>query len=138
MGLALFITFVFMHIAFGLALAFFILYFADKSEGWLKSTGFFTGGLLLFLTIAAMITAGVFIAKNPHMMPPPSPHHDKMQHQIRMMREDTEDRINESSEKAEELKESPGKKIHKTGEDVKQGEKTGGACPINARQCENR
>lgn len=89
---AFFLTFIFLHIGFGLALAFFVFYLAEKTEGKLRNFGGFVGGLLVILAILTAISAPFAVAKK---------HHYYKMHE-RMHHEDM----------------------------IKQGEKTGGACPV--------
>ncbi len=113
MGTILFLTFIFLHVAFALALAFFVLYFAAKVEqSWLKNLGFITGWLLIILALVSMTGSSIYAAKNPHFLQHKHPHymHEKMHEKFMekgmpMMQEQKED------------------------DDAKKGRKTGAACP---------
>ena len=103
---AFFITFVFLHLTFGLALSFFIMYFSVKSEGWLKTFGYLTGWFLIVLSILVGILTPLFFIKV-NDLPCPYFMYKKMQ-----MRDQSIPMMEQG--KIEEEK----------------TEKTGGACPI--------
>jgi hypothetical protein len=94
-----------MHIAFALALAFFVLYFAQRTEGLIRKIGTFTGWFIIALALLSMLTALVFAAQNP-TFPPHSKYDNKMNKKMEVMNE-------------------------KDNEDDDKPERTGSACPIN-------
>lgn len=125
MSTALFMTFIFLHVAFGLALAFFVMYYAQKAEkAWLKNFGLLTGCLLIVLAVLSIILNTVFAIKHPHMGPPcPYPMHEKFRHE--RMREEGMPQMYERS------KEEPKEKSN--GKEIKLEKKTGAACPVNMK-----
>jgi len=86
MGISLFLTLMFLHVAFGLALAFFVMYYASKTEQKaIKTFGFIVGYLLIVLAVLSMILGSVFAAKGPHFRHCPYMMHEKMKYHEEMM-----------------------------------------------------
>jgi len=101
-----FITVIFLHIAFALALAYFVLYLADKAEGRLKSLGTFIGWLLIILAILSAIATPILAAKQHHRM------HERMKHEFMMHH---------------------GYPMMQQQQMPEHGKRTGGACPIEVK-----
>jgi len=89
MGISLFLTLIFMHIAFGFALAFFVMYYAFKTEhNRLKTFGFVVSYLLIVLATLSLILGSVFAVKRPHFPHCPYVKHEKIrQHHEDMMKQ---------------------------------------------------
>ena len=108
MGIALFMTLVFLHIALGLALAFLVMHFAFKSEHkTLKNFGFVVGYLLIVLAILAMLLGLIFVAKAPPFKHCPymnEKHEQMMQQGMPMMQEQKEENNEEIQEEKTEQK----------------------------------
>ena len=142
MSIALFMTFIFLHIAFGLALAFFVLHYAAKTESKsIKLFGFIVGYLLAALAVVSMILSSVLVAKKPHFMPYPPPYmHERIKHHEETMEHETPEIYEQKPEKKNEKniaykheikKESKGCPVKTKKElenDLKKGNITGAAC----------
>ena len=100
MGLTLFLTLIFLHIALGLALAFLVMFFALQTEHkYLRNFGLIVGSLLTVLALLSLIMGTVFAAKKPFMGCPYRTQ-EKMK-QERMM-QDGRPMMNEQREEIEE------------------------------------
>jgi len=135
MALSLFLTLLFMHIAFGLALAFMVMYFASRSQGWLKSLGFVVGGLLIFLAALSIILGSIFAATKPYSKNCPLYMHEKMQREkmteqgmpmMQGQREEKEDNLDD--EKTDNDSGCSLKSKEQLNKEIKEGKKTGAAC----------
>jgi len=158
MGIALFMTFIFLHIAFGLAIAFFVMYFASKAEHkGLKNLGYVVGYLLIVLAVITMILSAIFVAKKPHFMPCPHPfmnermrHEKMMEHGMPMMQKQQEEQQEEIQEQKSENKNMkniaykvqlkkqgkgcPVKTKKEIEKELKQGKRTGAACHADMKE----
>ena len=144
MGIALFMTFIFLHVAFGLALAFFVMHYASKSEPKnLRLFGFFVGYLLIALSLVSIITSAVLVAKKPHFMPYPPPpclrekfrHEEMNEHEKPEIYEQKSEKKNEKKitykhEAKNEGKSCPVKTKKDLEKDLKDGKITGAACRV--------
>lgn len=139
MGITLFLTLVFLHIALGLALAFLVMYFAFKTEHkGLKNFGFVVGYLLTMLAVLSLILGSIFVAKKPHLMPCPymqekMKYKEMIEHGMPMMQEQKdEDNEENSVSDAKQIKKEnngcPVKTKEQTEKDLEKGIKTGAAC----------
>lgn len=133
MNIALFITFMFLHIAFGLALAFFVFHYATKTEHKsIKKLGFIVGYLLIILAILSMFFSVVFIAKSPYYM------HEKIMKQgMPMMQKQQEDK-NTKKINFKQIKKSgkgcPVETKKEAEKELQQGRKTGAACHADMKE----
>lgn len=138
MHIALFLTLIFLHIAFGLAFAFIVMYFATKTENKaLQGFGYFVGSLLIVLAILSMVLGSIFVTKRPHFMHCPYEMHEKMKQEEMMkynmpqkpeIKEESKEEMNE--EKQEENKEKNEKNIsykHQESKSIK-------GCPIKTKK----
>ena len=123
MGTVLFMTFIFLHVAFGLALAFFVMHYAQKTEkAWLKNFGMLTGALLTVLAVLSIIFATVFAIKHPHLRPCPYSMHERFRHE--RMREEGMPGSHEGFR---------GDSERKPGKEIILEKRTGAACPVNVK-----
>jgi hypothetical protein len=152
MGISLFLTFIFLHIAFGLALAFFVLHYAAKTEHkMLKNFGFVVGYLLIILAVVSMILGTVFAVKKPHYghcpyMHENMKHEEMMEHGMPMMQEQKEEIQEQKPEDKNEKKISDKHQIRKEGKgcpvktkkeiekELKDGKRTGAACRADMKE----
>jgi len=139
MGIALFLTIVFLHIALGLALAFLVMYFAFKSEHkTLKNFGLAVGYLLITLAILSMIMGSIFVAKAPHYMHCPYMNEKMNQEEMMeksmpmMQKQQKQDKNKLSYEK--ENKGCPVKTGAQIEKDLKEGKITGAACNADMKE----
>jgi len=142
MGIALFMTLIFLHIAFGLALAFFVLHYASKTEHKaIKNFGFIVGYLLIVLAFLSMVLGAIFVAKRPHFMQHPCYMHERMRHHHEEMMEQgmpmmqqqkKEDKNEKKITYKHELRKSgkgcPVETKKEVEKELKQGKRTGAAC----------
>lgn len=145
MGIALFLTIVFLHIALGLALAFLVMYFAFKSEHKaLKNFGFIVSYLLIVLAILAMLLSSIFVAKKPSLIHCPYMHEKMMENGMPMMQKQKEENEEEIQEQKTEMKNEkniaykqqikkeskacPVKTKAQIEKELKTGKRTGAAC----------
>ncbi|OGH94620.1 MAG: hypothetical protein A2039_10190 [Candidatus Melainabacteria bacterium GWA2_34_9] len=132
MGIALFMTLVFLHIALGLALAFLVMHFAFKSEHKaLKNFGFIVGYLLIVLALLTMLLGTIFVATKSNLMSCPYKMHEKneqmMQQGMPMMNEQKE-------EDKEEIQEQKTEQKHEKNIAYKQQmKKESKGCPVKTR-----
>jgi len=159
MGIALFLTIVFLHIALGLALAFLVMHFAFKSEHKaLKNFGFVVGYLLIILAILAMLLGSIFVAKKPHYFkhcPYMHERHEQMMEQgMPMMQEQKEENNEEIQEEKTEQKNEkkiaykqqikkeskgcPVKTKAQIEKDLKLGKITGAACHADMKDSQKQ
>lgn len=145
MGIALFLTLIFLHIALGLALAFLVMHFAFKSEQKvLKNFGFVVGYLLIVLALLAMLLGSIFVAKAPSYMHCPYMHEKKnheemMEKGMPMMQEEKTETKNEKNicykkEIKKESKGCPVKTKAQIEKDLKDGKITGAACNAEMKE----
>ncbi|HBG48037.1 MAG TPA: hypothetical protein DDW90_00695 [Cyanobacteria bacterium UBA9971] len=154
MGIALFLTIVFLHIALGLALAFLVMHFAFKSEHKaLRNFGFIVGYLLIVLAILAMLLGSIFVVKKPQFRHCPymnERHEQIMQQGMPMMQKQKEENNKEiQEEKTEqknekniaykqqikkESKSCPIKTRAQIEKELKEGKITGAACSTEMKK----
>lgn len=146
MGIALFLMIIFLHIAFGLALAFFVMYFATKTEHErLKNFGFVVGYLLIALAVITMITSSILAATKHNYMGCPYGMHEKMRNEkmmqngMPMMQEQTTENKNEKKiaykqQIRKEGKGCPVKTKKEIEQDLKSGKRTGAACQADMKE----
>ena len=62
---AIFLVFLLLHIAFGLAIGFFILMFAIRQERWLRILGLVFGWLIITLSVLTMLITSFMAIRYP-------------------------------------------------------------------------
>lgn len=101
----IFLTMIFLHVAFGLALAFVIFYFARNTEGFLRLYGNVTAWFIIITSVFAMIFSFVHVTRHSDFPRCPYLMHEKMKEMQK------QDKQTEQTEEPED-------------------EITGGACPV--------
>ncbi len=141
MEITLFICFIFLHIAFGLGFAFFILFFSVKTEyKILKYFGFLVSALLILLAFISIILGMIFVIKKPSFIICPYKNEEIMEHCPQIMQQKNDEANENDNDKNMSQKEKkdiltgkacPSKTKEEIENEMMKGEKTGAACRID-------